>query len=106
MHSHTVEYLGTLALDRNDLESEGLGLRPLSTVDGLPKAPRIQLARRYHRIAQWTETLQGSYWLTVRMRVGGTDDRIRIQRCIGTTRWHTSWMNLGFMRRSLWRRLP
>jgi FKBP12-rapamycin complex-associated protein len=51
--------------DQNDLEAEGLGLRPLTLAEGMGKSERNILARRYYRLGQWSEALQGSYWLTV-----------------------------------------
>ena len=52
-------------IDQNDLEAEGLGLRPLTLAENMGKSERNILARRYYRLGQWSEALQGGYWLTV-----------------------------------------
>lgn len=65
LHAHTNEYYAFIKLDKSQVENEGLGLRPLSCVQGVERATRGMLARRYHRLAQWTEVLQGSFYLTV-----------------------------------------
>lgn len=64
--NHLDRYYDHFRIRRSDLEAEGLGLRPLTVAENLSKSDRNVLARRYYRMAQWNETLQGNYWLTVR----------------------------------------
>ena len=52
-------------IEKNDMEAEGLGLRPLTSAENMGKSERNILARRYYRLGQWSEALQGGYWLTV-----------------------------------------
>jgi len=52
-------------IEQNVMEAEGLGLRPLTSAENLGKSKRSILARRYYRLGQWSEALQGGYWLTV-----------------------------------------
>jgi hypothetical protein len=52
-------------IEKADLEAEGLGLRPLTAAENMGRSERNILARRYYRLGQWTEALQGKYWLTV-----------------------------------------
>lgn len=72
-HEKLVSHLGRfyqhLGISRTDVEAEGLGLRPLTAAEPLSKSDRSVLARRYYRLAQWSETLQGSFWLTVSLDV-------------------------------------
>lgn len=88
-------------IDQNDLEAEGLGLRPLTLAENMGKSERNILARRYYRLGQWSEALQGGYWLTVSSpRVGEvyrrvTDGRTPIPRCFDITRSLISWTILG-----------
>lgn len=64
LHRHVSIYLEHLDINRPMFEAEGLGLRPLLLTGKIdPKAIQI-LSRRYYRLAQWTEILQGDYWLT------------------------------------------
>jgi FKBP12-rapamycin complex-associated protein len=65
LRSHTQQYLEHLGIDRDTFENEGLGLRPVSSADKANKSARNILARRYYRLAQWTEVMQGGYWLSV-----------------------------------------
>jgi FKBP12-rapamycin complex-associated protein len=65
LHIHLTTFLDSLGVDRLSLEMEGLGLRPLMSTAALPAEKRTILARRFYRLAQWSEILQGSYWLTV-----------------------------------------
>ncbi len=67
MQSHLNRLITCTAVDRETLESEGLGLRPITCVKKVEDWQRDILARRFYRLAQWTETVQGPYWLTVRM---------------------------------------
>jgi FKBP12-rapamycin complex-associated protein len=69
LRSHTHAYLDHLGIDRATFESEGLGLRPVASAEKANKSARNILARRYYRLAQWTEVLQGGYWLTVSVDV-------------------------------------
>ncbi|ORX39339.1 hypothetical protein BD324DRAFT_577344 [Kockovaella imperatae] len=64
LHNHTARYLESVAINREELESEGLGLRPLASVQDVDASIRNILARRYYRLAQWTELSQGGFWLT------------------------------------------
>ncbi|EIW71794.1 hypothetical protein TREMEDRAFT_67963 [Tremella mesenterica DSM 1558] len=63
MHEHTAKLVEHLSIDRTALESEGLGLRPLTTAAALSSIDRESLARRYCRLAEWTETCQGPDWV-------------------------------------------
>lgn len=65
LNSHLDEFLGSLQLDRGALETEGLGLRPLTTINHLVYWQRNAVARRFYRLAQWLETLQGPEWVSV-----------------------------------------
>jgi hypothetical protein len=65
LHVHTSRYLESLGIDRTSLEMEGLGLRTLTSTDGVTKSAKSVLARRFYRLAQWTEIKQGPYWLSV-----------------------------------------
>ena len=64
-----LEHIGAIykdcKIEQNDMEAEGLGLRPLSLAENMGKSERNILARRYYRLGQWSEALQGGYWLTV-----------------------------------------
>jgi FKBP12-rapamycin complex-associated protein len=64
-----LEHIGAIykdcRIEQNDMEAEGLGLRPLSLAENMGKSERNILARRYYRLGQWSEALQGGYWLTV-----------------------------------------
>ncbi|KAL7423565.1 hypothetical protein Q5752_001145 [Cryptotrichosporon argae] len=51
-------------IDRRALESQGLGLQPVTAATGLSQRQQADIARRYHRLAQWTEALQGHSWTT------------------------------------------
>ena len=65
LHVHVTEYLESLGVDRVALEMEGLGLRPLVSIEHLTNSQRQALSRRFYRVAQWSEILQGAFWLTV-----------------------------------------
>jgi len=64
-----LEHIGAIykdcRIEQNDMEAEGLGLRPLTLAENMGKSERNILARRYYRLGQWSEALQGGYWLTV-----------------------------------------
>ena len=64
--SHIEKFYEHLSVTRADVEREGLGLRPITAAEKLGKSDRSVLARRYYRLAQWSETLQESFWITVR----------------------------------------
>ena len=70
LYYHISDLFEHLGLDRMTFESEGLGLRPLASIRDTSESQCSVLARRYYRLAQWTETIQGSYWLTVRSPKG------------------------------------
>lgn len=61
---HIEKFYHHLNITRTDVENEGLGLRPITAAEKLGKSDRSVLARRYYRLAQWSETLQESYWIT------------------------------------------
>lgn len=85
-------------IEQNDMEAEGLGLRPLTLAENMGKSERNILARRYYRLGQWSEALQGRYWLTVSLRSlkrWNADGRIPIQRCSDITRLLINWMIPG-----------
>ena len=65
MSRHTSEWLEHLGIDRAAMQNEGLGLRPLTSADILPRETREKLARRFYRLAQWREISQGAFWLNV-----------------------------------------
>jgi FKBP12-rapamycin complex-associated protein len=64
LHDHVGTWLENLGIDRLSLEMEGLGLRPLATTEPIQQKTLQGLARRFYRLAQWTEILQGDFWLT------------------------------------------
>ena len=64
LDSHIARYLEHLGVDQMALEMEGLGLRPLEATKALPSVSMRDLSRRFYRMAQWTEVLQGEFWLT------------------------------------------
>ncbi|RSH90651.1 hypothetical protein EHS25_001256 [Saitozyma podzolica] len=63
LKAHTSEYLVSLGLDMAQLESEGLGLRPLTGVADLAYDDRTPLGRRFCRLAEWTEAIHGPNWV-------------------------------------------
>jgi hypothetical protein len=65
LKAHTSEYLVSLGLDMAQLESEGLGLRPLTGVADLAYDDRTPLGRRFCRLAEWTEAIHGPNWVMV-----------------------------------------
>lgn len=67
---HIEKFYLHLNITRTDVEAEGLGLRPITAAEKLGKSDRSVLARRYYRLAQWSETLQESYWITVGLLAG------------------------------------
>jgi len=64
LHDHVGRHLESLGIDREALEMEGLGLRPLAATSSASAKITNPLARRFYRLAQWTEILQGDFWLT------------------------------------------
>jgi FKBP12-rapamycin complex-associated protein len=68
-HVKLLDHIGAIykdcKIDKADLEAEGLGLRPLTAAENMGRTERNILARRYYRLGQWSEALQGDYWLTV-----------------------------------------
>ena len=73
LHAHTSRLIEDMGLDRNAIESEGLGLRPISSTEDLNKTRLKIIGRRYYRLAQWTAVLQGSDWVNVGYSPGGSD---------------------------------
>ena len=77
-------------VEQHDLEAEGLGLRPLTSAENMGTSVRNILARRYYRLGQWSEALQGGYWLTVSCLASfiwvQADGRIPTRRCFDTIR--------------------
>jgi hypothetical protein len=77
-----LEHIGAIykdcRIDQNDMEAEGLGLRPLSLAENMGKSERNILARRYYRLGQWSEALQGGYWLTVSPNLRSRQDMLLI----------------------------
>lgn len=65
LNGHLDRFFTELNISREGVEAEGLGLRPLTAAESLSKSDRSILARRYYRLAQWSETLQSGFWLTV-----------------------------------------
>lgn len=65
MHEHTAKLIETLLIDKSALEAEGLGLRPVTAASGLSTIDKEILARRYCRLAEWTEACQGGDWVAV-----------------------------------------
>ena len=94
MHVHTTSFLHSIGIDRMALESEGLGIRPLITVENVAQRDRNILARRFYRLAQWTELVQGSFWLTVSvsrsLSNGAHTSRMPSLRSTGIIHWLTS----------------
>jgi FKBP12-rapamycin complex-associated protein len=94
VHGKLLEHIGAIyqncKIDQKDLEAEGLGLRPLSVAEHMGKSERNVLARRYYRLGQWSEALQGGYWLTVYSIFSSLVQvlmvRIRTRRCFDITR--------------------
>ena len=66
MYSHTNRLIRNAGVDHEALENEGLGLRPLTSVEETSQRERTVLARRFYRMAQWSEALQAADWLRVR----------------------------------------
>lgn len=64
MHDHVGTYLDSLGIDRLALEMEGLGLRPLAATHLAKDKTKRILSRKFYRLAQWTEILQGEFWLS------------------------------------------
>lgn len=68
-HVKLLDHIGAIykdcKIDKADLEAEGLGVRPLTAAENMGRTERNILARRYYRLGQWSEALQGDYWLTV-----------------------------------------
>ncbi|KAK4689267.1 hypothetical protein P7C73_g843, partial [Tremellales sp. Uapishka_1] len=64
MHAHIEEFMDSVEVKRDAIENEGLGLQPLLSVQGLAQNHKATLSRRFHRLAQWTEVMQGADWLT------------------------------------------
>lgn len=95
LRAHIQVYLDHINIDREAFESDGLGLRPISVAEKTEKSSRAILARRYYRLAQWTEVMQGADWLTVRRYEGEADSRTRSLRSIDTTRLAISLMTSG-----------
>lgn len=62
---HTTAFAIHIGVDLQDVESEGLGLRPIKCTETISRREAVILARRTHRIAQWTQTLQGEAWVSV-----------------------------------------
>jgi FKBP12-rapamycin complex-associated protein len=60
---HISTWLQDLGVDRPSMETEGLGLRPLLSTQHVSSKTQHVLARRFYRLAQWNEILQGDYWV-------------------------------------------
>ena len=64
LHDHMSTYLMSLGVDRMAVEKEGMGIRPLESLGDISNKDKHQLSRRFYRLAQWTEILQGEFWVT------------------------------------------
>jgi FKBP12-rapamycin complex-associated protein len=64
LHQYMTTYLDSLGVDRMSLEKQGLGIRPLEALGDTSDRDKHQLSRRFYRLGQWTEILQGESWLT------------------------------------------
>ena len=95
LHAHTSRLIEDVGLDRNVIESEGLGLRPISSAEDFDKSRLKVIGRRYYRLAQWTAVLQGSDWVNVSHPCFGEDIssrlyRMRTRKHSGITLWLTN----------------
>nr|XP_018266518.1 phosphatidylinositol 3-kinase [Kwoniella dejecticola CBS 10117]OBR88676.1 phosphatidylinositol 3-kinase [Kwoniella dejecticola CBS 10117] len=61
---HTQAYMEHIGVNQAELESQGLGLHPLTVLANCGPSDHQILSRRYFRIAEWTAALQGSDWIT------------------------------------------
>lgn len=65
LHKHTSTLLEYIDIDEEKFTGEGLGMRPLLSVDHLDQKSRRTVGRRMYRLGQWTEIIQGANWVSV-----------------------------------------
>lgn len=65
LREHTATYLTHLGIEWNGIQQEGLGMQPVLSASHLPREDRRTLARRLHRLGQWTEAMSGMDWINV-----------------------------------------
>ena len=65
MRDHASLYLDHLGIQWESLQQEGLGMQPVVCASHIPREDRRTLARRLHRLGQWTEAMSGLDWITV-----------------------------------------
>ena len=65
LREHAALYVQHIGLDWDTLQQEGLGMQPVLSTSHLPWEDRRTLARRVHRLGQWTEAMSGAAWIDV-----------------------------------------
>ncbi len=65
LSDHASTFVEHLDVKWDDMMREGLGMQPLDSVKHVSRDSRRSLARRIHRLGQWTEAMSGQAWLTV-----------------------------------------